>query len=315
MRNIFLAPLRLAVGWGVSPRILGMIGVTMLVLLRITIGWHFHSEGSDKYRQGDWDSTPFFANARGPFADQFRQTVWDYDGAVRRDPEFTRWWLEQYRDGAAAYYSFGENEMKVANDALDQLLQNLNIVLAKYDNDLEEFDLGRERLKELKADDSRLGVESLAGQIETVRKENESKLKPVLNEIDQLWVGYEGTINSLAAPNQRAASPPYQLIKPRTAMVDTSVLNRFVPYFDLAIGWCLLLGLFTPVAALAAAGFLGSVFLSQFPPIAGPTSSNAQLVECMACLVLAGTGAGRFAGLDFFLHLFVRRSVAKQSAS
>ena len=314
MRNILLAPLRLAVGWGISPRVLGIIGVTMLVLLRLTVGWHFHSEGIDKHRQGDWDSTPFFANARGPFADQFRQRVWDYDGAIRRDPAYTRWWLEQYRDGAAAYYSFGKDEMKVANDALDQLLENLEIVLAKYDNELQEFDLGRERLKKLKADESRLGVESLAGQIETVRKENRDKIKPVLNEIDQLWAGYEGTINSLAAPNQRAASPPYELQKPRTARVDTSVLNRVVPYFDLAIGWCLLLGLFTPVASLAAAGFLGSVFLSQFPPVAGPTSTNSQLVECMACLVLAGTGAGRFAGLDFFLHLIVRRSVAKHAS-
>jgi len=27
----------------------------------------------------------------------------------------------------------------------------------------------------------------------------------------------------------------------------------------------------------------------------------------MACLVIAGTGAGRFAGLDYFLHLIVRK--------
>ena len=48
--------------------------------------------------------------------------------------------------------------------------------------------------------------------------------------------------------------------------MNTGTIDRFVPYFDIAIGLCLLLGLFTPLAALAAAGFLGSVFLSQFPP-------------------------------------------------
>jgi len=89
--------------------------------------------------------------------------------------------------------------------------------------------------------------------------------------------------------------------------MDTSVIDSIVPYFDMLVGWCLLLGLFTPVAALAAAGFLGSVFLSQYPPLTGPTSSNYQLIECMACLVLAATGAGRFAGLDFFLHLIIRK--------
>ncbi|QDV81404.1 DoxX family protein [Planctomycetes bacterium TBK1r] len=314
MRNILLTPLRLAVGWGISPRILGIIAITMLVLLRLSIGWHFHSEGSEKYRKGDWDAAPFFANAKGPLAEEFRKTVWDYDGKVRRDPEFTRWWLEQYRDRAADYYTFGEKELAVANEALEKVLEDHQVVLEDYADDLEEYDLGQLRLEMLKSEEDRVGVESLAGQIETVERENDAKLKPALAAIDELWAGYEGTINSLAAPNQRRASPPLDLVKPRTAVVDTSVINRYVPYFDLAVGWCLLLGLFTPVAALAAAGFLGSVFLSQYPPGTGPSSSNYQLIECMACLVLASTGAGRFAGLDFFIHLFIRRSVAKHAA-
>jgi uncharacterized membrane protein YphA (DoxX/SURF4 family) len=302
----------LAVGWGISPRILGIIGVTMLVLLRMTIGWHFHSEGSDKYRSGDWDASPFFSNAKGPLADEFRKLVWDYDGAVRRDANYTRWWLGDYRDRAADYYSFGDKEKQVANEALDKLLENHAVILESYGNELQEYDLGRERILELKQENDRTGVESLSGQIATVQKENDAKLKPVLDEIDQLWSAYEGTINSLAAPNQREASPPFKLVKPRTAMIDTSVINWMLPYFDLTVGWCLLLGLFTPVAALASAGFLGSVFLSQFPPGTGPTSSMYPLIECMACLVIAGTGAGRFAGLDYFIHLFIRRSEANR---
>lgn len=113
--------------------------------------------------------------------------------------------------------------------------------------------------------------------------------------------------NALATAEQSQASPFYHLSKPRLKRIDTSVIDRFVPYFDIAIGLCLLLGFFTPVAALAAAGFLGSVFLSQFPPTTGPGSSNYQLIECMACLVLAATGSGRLAGLDYFLHLIVRK--------
>lgn len=313
MRNILFVPLRLAVGWGISPRILGFMGITMLVLLRLAIGWHFHSEGSDKYRQGNWDPTPFFANAKGPFAQQFRDVVWDHNGAVRRDPEFTHWWLGEYRDRAAAYYTFGETELSAANQALDRLMDNHEALLDEYKNDLEEYDLGLVRIEELKSKKDRTGVESLAGQIVSIQRENDAKLKPAMAEIDLLWSGYEGTINSLAAPNQRELSAPLPLYKPRTASVDTSTLSRYVPYFDLAIGWCLLLGLFTPLAALAAAGFLASVFLSQLPPTAGPTSTYNQLVECMACLVIAATGAGRFAGLDFFLHLFVRRSEAKRA--
>ncbi len=91
--------------------------------------------------------------------------------------------------------------------------------------------------------------------------------------------------------------------------MDTNMINAIVPYFDVAVGLCLLLGLLTPIAALATAVFLGSIFLSQFPPVTGPASSYYQLIECMACLVLAGTAAGRFAGLDYFLHLIVRKSM------
>ena len=97
------------------------------------------------------------------------------------------------------------------------------------------------------------------------------------------------------------------MIKPRTNVIDTSEIDRIVPIFDIAVGLCLLFGFLTPVAALAAAGFLGSVFLSQLPPSSGPSSTYYQLIEAMACLVLAGTGAGRFAGIDYFLHLIVRR--------
>ena len=313
VRTIFFAPLRLAVGWGISPRVLGIIGVLMLVLLRLTIGWHFHSEGISKIRQGDWDASPFFANAKGPFAEHFHQMVWDHDGSVRRNAEYTRQLFTDYRDQAADYYSFGDNELKVANDTIDQAIKALDVILEDNYDDLEEYDLGLKRIETLNAQGDRVGVESLAGQIATVKRENDAKIKPVLKEIDQLWAAYEVSINALAAPNQRAASPPLELRKPRTARIDTSIINRMVPYFDLTVGWCLLLGLFTPAAALAAAGFLGSVFLSQYPPEPGPASTNYQLIECMACLVLAATGAGRFAGLDFFIHLLFRRGQAKQT--
>ena len=110
MRTLFFFPFRLAVGWGISPRVIGFLGVLMLVLLRVSVGWHFHSEGVDKVRQGNWDAAPFFQNAKGPFADQFRALVWDVDGKGRRDLNSTEWWLGLFRDRAAYYYSFSDNE-------------------------------------------------------------------------------------------------------------------------------------------------------------------------------------------------------------
>lgn len=308
MQKLLLFPLRLSVGWGLSPRLLSLIAATMLVLLRVSIGWHFYSEGVDKYQSGNWDASPFFANARGPFADEYRKLVWDADGHVRRDLEPTKLWWAQYRDRIGRHFGFDEAQAAQTQLNYSLAVERLIQVLEDNAGTLDEYDLGVQRMADLNVDPSRNGVESLRGQRESIRRELISQLQPVLKQIDALWVNYEAAQLAVATPDQKAAQPTLSMGKPRGAtLVDTNVINAYVPYFDLAIGICLLFGLFTPVAALAAAGFLGSVFLSQYPPTTGPNSSNYQLIECMACLVLAGTGAGRFAGLDFFLHLIVRK--------
>ncbi len=310
MRNILLFPLRLCVGWGISPRLLGLIGATMLVLLRLTIGWHFYSEGLEKYQKGNWDASPFFANARGPFAEHFQRLVWDGDGTIRRDLDQSMLYLAMYRDQVANHYGFDEAQINQAQKNYAAVVDLQKLTLADYQQDLEEYDLGGAREEEMKADPVRSGVSSLRGQRDTIRRERLGKLKPALSAISQLWQNYEANQNAVATPAQKEASGYLDFEVPLG--MHTGTINRFVPYFDIAVGLCLLLGFFTPVAALAAAGFLGSVFLSQYPPVTGPGSSNYQLIECMACLVLAGTAAGRFAGLDYFLHLIVRKAYGTQ---
>ena len=283
----------------------------MLVLLRISIGWHFYSEGVDKRDAGNWSAAPFFANAKGPFADQFRGLVWDADGKIRLDRDATMQSWAVFRDRIGNHYGFDEQQKRQAQQNYAKAVEQYDWVIAENASDLEEFVLGRDRMKKLDTDvretEVREGVASLGGQRDTIRKEWTGKAAPALKQINTIWENYEATQNGVATPEQQDAMPSMHLPKPRTARIDTSVIDGIVPYFDMTIGLCLLLGFFTPVAALAAAGFLGSVFLSQYPPATGPSSSNYQLIECMACLVLAGTGAGRFAGLDYFLHLIVRK--------
>jgi len=302
-----LAPLRLAVGWGMYPRLIGVTGVLMLVLLRVTIGWHFLSEGYDKFTQPSWDAKPFFANARGPVASQFRQMVWDYDGSLRTNVEKTTVHFAIFRDRVIKHYGFDDAQKRQAQANFAEAVKQLKWVLEENTVSLEEYRLGIDRMKQLESDRNRGGVASLAGQTETIRAEWTSKLNPVLSKIDLVWKNYEAAQNATASQDQAAKRPLISMGVPRNQLMDTSVLNRVVPYFDMTIGICLLIGLFTPVAALAAAGFLGSVFLSQFPPTSGPGSTYYQLIECMACLVIAATGCGRYAGLDFILHTIVRK--------
>ena len=285
----------------------------MLVLLRLSIGWHFYSEGLDK-RNGEWTATPFFANAKGPLAGEFRKLVWDADGALRLDREATMLHFAIFRDQIAAHYGFDEAQNRKAQENYSAAIKRYDWVIDEHAGDLEEFEFGRERLRRLDTDRKekalREGVNSLGEQRDTIRREWLAKAAPALNQIDQLWENYGANQKRVASEEQLKISGEFALRKPRTNVMDTSLIDRIVPFFDIAVGLCLLFGLFTPLAALAAAGFLGSVFLSQYPPGTGPTSSNYQLIECMACLVLAGTGAGRFAGLDYFLHLLVRTSDA-----
>lgn len=279
----------------------------MLVLLRLTIGWHFYSEGLEKYQAGDWDAAPFFSNAKGPLAPQYRELVWDWDGQIRLDKDQTMVWWATFRDRAGDYYGFSDAQKQQAQANYAKAVEAFDYVLELNCDDLEEYRLGRERVDSLDVDPTRSGVTSLRGQRDTIRREWTAKVAPTLRQLDKIWENYEDTQNAVATIEQTSGRPPLELGRPQTQPIDTLVINKIVPYFDMAIGICLLLGLFTPVAALAAAGFLGSVFLSQYPPTTGPTSTMYQLIECMACLVLAGTGAGRFAGLDFFWHLIVRR--------
>jgi uncharacterized membrane protein YphA (DoxX/SURF4 family) len=307
LRKFLLAPLRLAVGWGMYPRVLGWLGVAMLVLLRVTIGWHFFTEGLDKYQHGSWDAKPFFSTARGPAAGQFRQLVWDHDGSIRMDVERTEEHFRRFRNRVIRHFGFDETQQRQAHANFELAVEQLKWVLENNASDIQEYELGRARIRQLEEDWRRTGVASLAGQRDAIRAEWTAKINPVLAQIDMVWKNYEAAQNAMANRDQLAKKQPLRMEVPRERMVDTSVINRIVPYFDMTIGICLLVGLFTPVAALAAAGFLGSVFISQFPPVSGPGSTFYQLIEGVACLVLAATGAGRFAGLDFIFHTIVRK--------
>jgi uncharacterized membrane protein YphA (DoxX/SURF4 family) len=223
------------------------------------------------------------------------------------------------------HYQFDEQQQGAAQDNYAKAVDTYDWILSSNAADLEEFKLGRQRVANLATGvgeqgdlemRTRDGVTSLGGQRDTIRKEWQQKGAPAFAQIETLWNAYEDQQNAVATPSQRQIHGRIEFVKPRVhPIIDTSVIDRLTPYFDIGVGLCLLVGLFTPVAGLAAAGFLISVFLSQLPPGTGPGSSMYQLVEGMAALVLATTGAGRFAGVDYFLHLFCRKAWGKSELS
>ena len=87
-------------------------------------------------------------------------------------------------------------------------------------------------------------------------------------------------------------------------------INFAVTFGLTAIGVCLMLGFCTPLAALGGAAFMCFVVMTQpalsrrlsaRQPIVGHALLvNKDFVEMLALLVVAATGAGRWAGLDYF---------------
>lgn len=304
--RLVLVPLRLATGWGRPASQLGFMGIAMLVLLRFCIGLHFYTEGVDKM-SGNFDAGLFFANARGPFASFYQGQVWDWNATIRLDEERTKNFWTLYVTGAKKHFAMNEQQAKQADAALVRAIKQLEWILSSNKNEIEEFELGRERIMALERDLVRDGVSSLGGQRDAIRREWKQLIAPVLVQIDGAWTNLETEVNNAVSSEQRQSRGVYKLGKPRDQAIDTSVINPFIPYFDMTIGICLILGLFTPAAALIAAGFLGSVFMSQYPPTTGPGSTYYHMAEAAGCLVLAATGAGRFAGLDFIIYAICGR--------
>ncbi|MEZ6091376.1 MAG: DoxX family protein [Pirellulaceae bacterium] len=300
-------PIRLATGWGPFPKKISLLAALMLVLLRVSVGWHFYSEGTDKFKD-DFDSSRFLNAARGPFEDYFHAAVWDRDGELRLNASATESRWKWYRKTAGTHFEFDEKQKKQADDVLKRTWGQYQYALESNADDIVEIEFGRRRLAELKLKPERRDVASLLGQRQTIEKEWRRKLDPILKEIDNAWRNLERDMNAIATDEQTRRYGYFELPPLRNQRIDTTVMDKYVPWFDCTIGVLLLLGLFTPVAALAAAGFLFSVFISQFPPANGPVSTYYQLIESMACLVLASTGAGRFAGLDSIIHAAFHRN-------
>ncbi len=86
------------------------------------------------------------------------------------------------------------------------------------------------------------------------------------------------------------------------------VVNVGTTILTIGVGICLLLGFLTRVASVAGALFLLGVILSQPPWLADAAPTMYQVIEFVALLVLAGTGAGRWAGLDYFTYALFHRN-------
>lgn len=116
----------------------------------------------------------------------------------------------------------------------------------------------------------------------------------------------DGLVNLVSDEQRKSATFAKRLdgvMNPTTQLdkIDTTVM-----LVTLIVGVCLIIGLFTRLAAVVGAGFLLSVMSTQ-PPWAEGVLNTVKLltayqgIEFFGLLLLAGAGAGAWAGLDGLL--------------
>ncbi len=285
------------------------------MLLRVAIGWHFLYEGLDKIEAAK-GSKPFSAevylrNSAGPLAPYFRGLVPDMNGLAKLDPaRLKAGWREDVRH-IADHFGFDADQRSKADAALRDSEEYADIWFQDGEN-AEKLRKYLQQLREVQAIER--DPEALSFQRERAwerRRDLDVDRRELVQGIDARSGVLHEAVLKLATPEQIASAGP--LTKPWTSL---DWINASTMYGLVAMGVCLILGLLTPVAALAGAVFLGQIYLSM-PPWHGlppnPLAEghywivNKNLIEMLACLVLASTPNGLWIGLDALLFGWIGR--------
>ena len=282
----------------------------------MAIGWHFFHEGDLKYRSAGKGGSGFSAegylrNATGPFAPQFRALIPDPFGLDRLDEaRLTAVWRSQL-EGIIDHYHFDANQEAEARKSLEAAEAKARDWFRDGErvHKLRLYHEGVERLAQL--EHAPPGVTFERERAEEARKKLDADRREFLATVDA-WSGAlrDSWVKS-ARPEQVKSAGDMP-----AARTSLDRVNLQTTYGLMIIGACLMLGLFTPLAALGAAGFLAMIYLSM-PPWPGlPEGAtveghylivNKNLIEMLACLVIASTPSGLWLGLDALLFGWIGR--------
>jgi uncharacterized membrane protein YphA (DoxX/SURF4 family) len=285
----------------------GFLGAFFLVLLRIAIGWHFLTEGLDKVESTRYGNQPFSAeiylrNSSGPFAPYFRGMLPDVNGLALLDPvRLKAGWTEAV-ERIEKHYGFIQDQKEKAQKVLDDSYvwadYWFNNIQNKEGREKYVSDLAKVQAVERDPDAMSFERERAWETRRSLDGERKKLTGPIVARAEEL----EAAVQAIATPEQKAAAGTYAA--PPTFL---DIANFVTMYGLCAMGICLILGFLTPLAAICAAAFLAMIYLSM-PPWPGlPPNPKAEghywivsknLVELIACLLIATTASGHWFGLD-----------------
>jgi uncharacterized membrane protein YphA (DoxX/SURF4 family) len=285
----------------------GFLAALFIVLLRVAIGWHFLYEGLEKVDSSWSGIDPFSAeiylrNANGPLATYFREMLPDSSGRAMLDPDRLKAAWKDDVTRIARHYNFTEAQRGQA----EKILVEYNRWADYWFDDPENAEKRQKYLYDLRhverieEDPDALSYEKERGwdARRTLEADRRTLTAPLLEREKAL----RDAVAAVASPDQIKASGPGGI--PRTSL---DLINNLTMYGLIVIGFCLIAGFLTPLAALLAAAFLAMIYLSM-PPWPGlPSNPKAEghylivsknLIELIACLVIAATPSGHWIGFD-----------------
>ena len=258
----------------------------------------------------DFSSSNVLWAAKGPLAPMFRAYIADPRGYHRLNYEYTKGFWQDYTQRAAGQYGFNEAQMKQAQGALKARLEQLSWYLNDNGEDIAEVFNEWERLDTASNDAGLSSVEFRRSWMNDQEAKLRKKSRPWFQQVRAIRDSLATDLYRIHAADNPSARRKIVFPDPGHSPVDT-----IITWLTFLVGVCLILGLFTRVAAIAGALFLFSVILTQPPWIPDAADTYYQMVEMMALLVLAAAAAGRYAGLDFLLHsLWLRFRNSSQPA-
>lgn len=297
---------------------IGLAGVVALVLLRVALGWHFLYQGLGKLNDADFSSAGFLKQAKGPLADRYHELIPDLEGRERL-ADNGRVVIDRMQarfESAVDHYGLDADQKASLTRLLEHRQTQVREFLAGLGTDVDDYlhDLDRWQQHQ---DPHVADVSFQQKRVWDKQQELRAKAAGWLKSLEATERNFHQDVALVLKPEQRAAGP----VPEQSSQLDWA--DRIVTWSNIAIGVCLIVGLFTRLAGFGAAVFLLTIVLAQPPwptiyPPDPPTAGrsllvNKEVIEMLACFAMATLPVGRWGGLDFFLHRLVARRQARRT--
>jgi uncharacterized membrane protein YphA (DoxX/SURF4 family) len=208
---------------------------------------------------------------------------------------------EERASEIAAHYGFDKEQQTRSAAIVDRYKKELLGYLETIKGDLELYQRELRRLDQMQSFKGSTDIPFASQRLTDKQREVAGQPAAWLTDVRRLERGLNEELAAVATQQQSAAG---ELPLPESPLKKT---DRILTWAMIICGGCLIVGLFTRIAAVACAAFLFLVIMSQPPWVPGALTTlfPYQLVEMLTLLALATTAVGRWGGLDFFLHFLI----------